>query len=86
MTEVRDSQVFAVLVFDLHLSPLTSPPAQTKAGRVARLLNALAAPRLLSSNQFTEWLQAVDSLRKVGFPASDSDSWGIPREAAEVGK
>jgi len=39
----------------------------------------------LSSNRLVEWLQAMDALRKAGFPAFEGDSWHPPQEAAEGG-
>jgi len=50
------------------------------------------APRRVAShsnltwNHFSEWLQAMDSLRKAGFSAPDGDPWDSIEEAAEGGK
>jgi hypothetical protein len=68
--------------FNFPLSPLR--PHATSPG-FPRAHARVASHSTLTSNHLTQWLQAMDSLRKAGFPASEADSWSIPENAAGAG-
>jgi hypothetical protein len=83
MPALNSGLVFDPPALSFRISPL--PPHARKPGEFPRAPRRVASHPTLTSNHLTQWLQAIDSLRKAGVPASEGDPWQEPENVAEAG-